>query len=498
MGSSSNLLDTIPDEQRQTHKLSASPSSTQPELLDKEKEKEAKETGIVDEDEPRSKQQSVPDKQAPTAMVTQPPKPRPRAAPRKKNVEPTSPNADGSKPLPQAVPRQKSVERELSPLHDSEKSSRDGAIGSNKEAVSEKSPVDDHANHRKEPILPSPVLASKASRSPKHHPSPNKELGSNESEEHTPKPLPRGHSKTGKDDESSSQAATNEGKVAELMDKDPSEFTVKEKALLAQRTVGALGHDKMKPPPVPRKPKPVHASGGEEDTPAINSDGERGRSHSIGEKESNPSPTHGRRKLPPGAVNIMAGLALSAERGRCNTVSTTQPDVKERNSLGRNASLQDYSQENGVKSSSHETLEQTDHSTPTKPLPKAPPKRPPLPVQKKPSNEKPQNTEGVDKESDTSPPLARRGDSTDNVDGEEAEHDESPDQSHDAGEGGLDLNTVLTWNPEVVGLWLNSVGLGQYKDLFVGVQGYMLFDMDGHRLKVGVSVCVCVRVCVCE
>ena len=48
----------------------------------------------------------------------------------------------------------------------------------------------------------------------------------------------------------------------------------------------------------------------------------------------------------------------------------------------------------------------------------------------------------------------------------------------------MDLNTVLTWNAEVVGVWLDSVGLGQYKELFVGVQGYMLFDMDGHRLKV--------------
>ena len=532
MGSSSNLLDSIPDERLEVKESSPSPSpssTTKPERIEEEptpqeKEKEREKDEDHEQTSHPSKQPvlaaTAPSaEQKPTvAAPAHPPKPKPRAAPRRKNPEhPTSPSANTSIPLhPQAAPRQKSEGRELSPPpSESEKSGKEGVNieehGGGGEVhvteephsartVSQASPK----IHRKEPMMPSPVLTSKAAHSPKHSPSHKKEHGSHEGEGHTPKPLPRGHGKAGKDEDPSA----NEAKVAELMKKDPSELTVKEKALLAQKAVGALGHDKTKlPPPVPRKPKPGHGGDGEA-PPITDSEYDRGRSQSIDEKDEEhghgrPSPLHGRKKLPPGAVNIMAGLPLpTAERGRSLTVSTTEPDARERNSLGRNASLQDYSseKENGVRSSSQEALEQTDHSSPTKPLPKTPPKRPPFPMQKKSSNERPANVDSADNESDTSPALGRKTD----AEGADNGEDESHDQSHDTGEvveGGeesMDLNTVLTWSPEVVGQWLNSVGLGQYQELFVGVQGYMLFDMDGHRLKVGahVCVCVCVRTCV--
>lgn len=515
MGSSSNLLDAIPDELLEVKESSPSPSpsSTKPEQVEREpasqeneKETERKEEGI--EQTPSSKKPAAPPvDQSPAVAPTHPPKPKPRAAPRRKNPEhPTSPNSDASKPLhPQAAPRQKSEGRELSPPPpESEKSGKEGvnieehgSSGGEAHATEESHSAVSLTQaspkiHRKEPMMPSPVLTSKAAHSPKHSPGHKKEHGSHDSEEHTPKPLPRGHGKANKDEDPS----TNEAKIAELMKKDPSELTVKEKALLAQKTVGALGHDKTKlPPPVPRKPKP--GQGGDGDAPPINSEYDRGRSHSIDEKEESrghPSPMHGRKKLPPGAVNIMTGLALpTAERGRSLTVSTTEPDARERDSLGRNATLQDYSpeNENGVKSSSQEALEQTDHGSPMKPLPKTPPKRPPLPMQKKPSNERPANADSADNEGDASPALGRKMDG-----GADNGEDESHDQSHDTGEGEerMDLNTVLTWSAEVVGQWLNSVGLGQYQELFVGVQGYMLFDMDGHRLKVCARMCVCVCV----
>ena len=509
MGSSSNLLDSIPDELLEVKESSPSPSpsSTKPEQVEKEpvpsqeREKEKEKEEHIEET-PSKKPMVPPTEQMPTTAPVHPPKPKPRAAPRRKNPEhPTSPNSDVSKPLqPQAAPRQKSEGKELSPLPDGEKSGKEGVNIEEHEAHTTE---EAHSTvtvtlaspkiHRKDPMMPSPVMASKVAHSPKHSPSHKKEQGSHESEEHAPKPLPRGHGKANKEEDSSG----NEAKISELMKKDPSELTVKEKALLAQKAVGALGHDKTKlPPPVPRKPKPGH--GGDGDAPPINSEYDRGRSQSIDEKEEvqgHPSPMHSRKKLPPGAVNIMAGLALpSAERGRSLTVSTTEPDARERNSLGRNASLQDYSpeKENGVKSSSQEALEQTDHGSPTKPLPKTPPKRPPLPMQKKPSNERPANVDSADNESDTSPALGRKTDGA----AEDGGEDESHDQSHDTGGGEesvMDLNTVLTWNPDVVGQWLNSVGLGQYQELFVGVQGYMLFDMDGHRLK----VCTCTCRCVC-
>ena len=508
MGSSSNLLDSIPDELLEIKESSPSPSpsSTKPEQVEKESSpSQEREKEKYIEETPSKKPMLPPAEQTPTVAPAHPPKPKPRAAPRRKNPEhPTSPNSDVSKPLqPQAAPRQKSEGKELSPLPESEKSGKEGVNIEEHEAhtteeahstvtVTQASPK----IHQKEPMMPSPILSSKVAHSPKHSPSHKKEQGSHEGEEHTPKPLPRGHSKANKDEDPS----TNEAKVTELMKKDPSELTVKEKALLAQKAVGALGHDKTKlPPPIPRKPKPGH--GGDGDALPINSEYDRGRSQSIDEKEEghgHPSPMHSRRKLPPGAVNIMAGLPLpSAERGRSLTVSTTEPGARERNSLGRNASLQDHSpeRENGVKSSSQEALEQTDHGSPTKPLPKPPPKRPPLPMQKKPSNERPANANSADSESDTSPALGRKMDGG----AEEGGEDESHDQSHGTGGGEdvMDLNTILTWSPDVVGQWLNSVGLGQYQELFVGVQGYMLFDMDGHRLKVCACMCRCINVCVC-
>ena len=503
MGSSSNLLDSIPDSNLAEEESTAAKSSESESPLDKEKEKEKEEE--KEKDEQASKQQSVAVEQTATvAPPPQPPKPKPRAAPRKRNPEPpSSTEGDGNKP--HAIPRHKSEGKELSPLPESESSGKEGVKedeeGEATVTVTEEShsvTLGDEASpkvQRKEPLLPSSVMTSKAPQSsPKHlPPSPKRERMGSESEEHAPKPRPRGHGKAGKEEET---ADAKEAKIAELLKKDPSTLTVKEKALLAQRTVGALGHvDKTKlPPPIPRKPK--HSpGGGEGETLAVNSEFERGRSQSIDEKEPHASPSHSKRKLPPGAVNIMAGLALSADRGRSNTVSTAEPDARERNSLGRNAKLQEDVPENGVKkSSSQEELEQTDHSTPTKPLPKTPPKRPPLPMQKKHSNEKPASVDGVDNESDSSPPLARRRDGMED-DGEHAVEDRSHDQSHDGGEEGVvDLNTVLTWTPEIVVLWLNNIGLGQYHEVFVGVQGYMLFDMDGHRLKVSERVCVCVWV----
>ena len=57
-------------------------------------------------------------------------------------------------------------------------------------------------------------------------------------------------------------------------------------------------------------------------------------------------------------------------------------------------------------------------------------------------------------------------------------------------EAGLDCSSVLSWSPEVVGLWVDRIGLGRYQSVFVerGVVGGSLFDMDGHTLKVGITL----------
>ena len=56
-------------------------------------------------------------------------------------------------------------------------------------------------------------------------------------------------------------------------------------------------------------------------------------------------------------------------------------------------------------------------------------------------------------------------------------------------EAGLDCSSVLSWSPEVVGLWVDRIGLGRYQSVHVverEVAGGSLFDMDSHTLKLGI------------
>ena len=49
-----------------------------------------------------------------------------------------------------------------------------------------------------------------------------------------------------------------------------------------------------------------------------------------------------------------------------------------------------------------------------------------------------------------------------------------------------DPEQVLYWNPEVVGMWLRSIGLGKHSSFFIekNIKGYILFELDGAKLKV--------------
>jgi len=46
---------------------------------------------------------------------------------------------------------------------------------------------------------------------------------------------------------------------------------------------------------------------------------------------------------------------------------------------------------------------------------------------------------------------------------------------------------VLSWTSDHVAAWLMKIGLGHYQQMFTdkGIQGFMLFDLDGVKLKVG-------------
>ena len=123
-----------------------------------------------------------------------------------------------------------------------------------------------------------------------------------------------------KDADGEIRAPEHQNSVAELMGKDPSELSVKEKALLAQKM---LEKQKEHPPPsVPWKPyKPM----GEQDQGTANFNFEnsavRNRARSFDELDSSPKRM---KKILPGAVNIFG----SPMRLRSATVATDEPDVR--------------------------------------------------------------------------------------------------------------------------------------------------------------------------
>ena len=471
MGSSSNLLDHIPDEQ-----------DTQ--------------TQSDEKPEPVAGDQSVSEQLPLSETEPLPPKPvaRPRAAPRRKTPG-TVNDKEKSKP-PQALPRHKPEPTDeysescvtVPSSKGDEKKPAEGikpSVPQTKESPKIK---------KKEPLLPGAKLSPKAAHSqspitsPKHLPG----------QESSPKREPMLPPKPGQSDVAEAKVDTqgeprvsqspkvvpkqqrkpsvdeiDDAKLAELREKDPSELTVREKAILAQKAV----HDKpgiKLPPPIPHKPKPS-AEGALYATSEHDKEGSpvRSRTKSFDNDLDSSSPR--RRKLPPGAVNVWTGQLAPQERERSVTVSTTEPGARERSTLERHAALKDYSPDHTPLTSSREEdkLSQGEQGASPKLEAKIPPKRPPPPGQGKHSNESPHSN------------ANQQNDSQDELDGDQVVASSQPEATQDQ-ELVVNYDQILTWTPDVVGMWMADIGLVQYRQIFTerGIQGYMLPDMDGHGLKV--------------
>lgn len=240
-------------------------------------------------------------------------------------------------------------------------------------------------------------------------------------------------------------------------------FTVKEKQMLAQKAM-----ERKVPPVLPKRPLIPRQHGDDAaPKPSLQVEGE-GDDQLPGTRYScdpEASPRHVR-KLPPGAFNI-ALPPIGPMRVRSNTVATEEPRSRE-NSLERdNVEYQRQLQrEAEADRGSREALDIVAME------PK--PRRPPPPLKKRASDEKPLPTTPKHNHEDATHVGAIAEDM-----GELAETDSGPNPLLQAGECGtlpdpaaLDYDQVLLWSPAQVASWVTRIGLSQHaKVSWIGVCG---------------------------
>ena len=276
--------------------------------------------------------------------------------------------------------------------------------------------------------------------------------------------------------------------------KDPLKLSVKEKALLAQKALMGTPEKQKPGPPVPRKPKPGSAAATPvltsppmedtgETTPSSSMSPEEKRmkrAQSLDDDIGGESPQQSRRKLPPGAFNMMrmGGIPIlggpAGERSRCATVSTSDFSDRDRNSLERHISPEDL--QNGNSHDETGSHEHTDGSANEKSPPTRPRPVPPVKSRSVDELEPPRSTESPSATPPT-PAKFQHGDSA-----ESAPPASTPEETGGDSRVEVDCDVVLTWTPDVTAAWLSKIGLGAHQQVFLekGIQGYMLFDIDGH------------------
>ena len=309
--------------------------------------------------------------------------------------------------------------------------------------------------------IPPPIEKEGESSVP---PSPNREVL-------PPRPAPRKRVQV--------KGPTEDPTLEELQSKDPSMLTVKEKRVLAQKAM-----ERKVPPLLPKRPA-VRQHGDSDGMPKtlLQVEGEDQLPGTRYSCDPEASPRHVR-KLPPGAFNI-ALPPMGPMRVRSSTVATEEPRSREQSLERDNPEYQQQMQrEAEADKGSREALD----TVATEPKPS--PRRPPPPMKKRPSDEKPVPT--TPKHSLPQGDTVHGGAIAEHMD-DLAETDSGPNPLLQAGEHGtlpdpatLDYDQVLLWSPAQVAAWVTRIGLSQHSQLFLdkGLWGNKLFDLDSSALKV--------------
>lgn len=312
------------------------------------------------------------------------------------------------------------------------------------------------------------------------------------------------------------EVESKEDELEALKRKDPSELTVKEKRLLAQQAMVKQAEYRSKgvAPPIRKKPPLAATKSSSVDVQPESAMPERQakrESHNEEEEEGTSmgkskslenladdeetTPKRQPRKLPPGAFNIGIPMGLPGDaRHRSYTVASGTSSESDAPSKQEVTSEEvppippKEGEEKEVVEKEEEEEEEQEEDTPPNIEPK----------ERRNSEASPQQ----EFESQISTPESSRKNppsnsaSMDNLSGASADELDSPDfneaellrGSSVSSSAKPDLEQVLYWTPEVVGIWLGSVGLGSYASSFKekSIKGYMMFDLDNSKLKVSI------------
>ena len=427
-----------------------------------------------------------------------PPKVKPRTQPRRRVSSPEpgenkSDETESPKPAKRPIPVPRSASKEKAGEGGGEPTEDKG-----KSSTPEVQPQTASPSRAKKPVRTSlhddstaPATSSPTPPTKKPKPVP-------------PKPSPRTNTPV---QDSSSQGDLLEG----LKRKDPAELTVKEKMMLAQQAMAKQAEYKSKgmAPPVRKKmvPLPKSSSIDVSDSPTkqkreskMEDDdkkedevdgGTMERSKSM-EDLDDVTPKRQPRKLPPGAFNIGIPMGLPGEtRHRSYTVASgASTDSNEHTQSTEEQPAQAENEEhNDDPEISRSDTQVSDKSQPSpQTTPKTTPKKSPMttPIHSGTAESSPE----ISKKLPSSSSADNLDYSEDELDGPSPEIDQEEmlrGASHITSSATPDLENVLFWSPEVVGMWLGNIGLGSHAGAFKekGVKGYLLFDMDNNtKLKV--------------
>ena len=457
------------------------------------------------------------------------PKPKPRPQPRKKQSPDHSSNDNPPKTPPESpvpakrpipVPRTPSREASLGDTDTAQKKNSDYIPESPKRSpILPPKPKDSNENTEHLPVVkPKPRPTSDV----KHDEETVEDIPVEQQEQPVPvkrpKPVPPKPSTQEKKPPTESTSDGIDAKLEALKQKDPSELTVKEKMMLAQQAMAKQAELKSKglPPPVRRRPQLPHKAEsldiGADERPANRkskdeTDGNMERSQSVDDLlDGEVTPKRQPKKLPPGAFNLGIPMGLPGDnRIRSHTFGSSTSDQTKSLEASMESSQPESEEvisedqsdplENGIPPQDNES-EDTQEEVP--PVEKTTPQT--TPRHKKIENEETSDITTVSTPEISGQDAASMG-SMDNLsDDETIESNEAllETQATRTSSSHLpDAEQILYWSPEVVGLWMGSIGLGQYAQVIKerGIKGYMLFDLDSARLKVLTSACMIKSAC---